>query len=224
MALFVLAGGGVAGPARAGNDCDTELDISRIYIEYNFSGNDLGFHVFLDGEDWVGLEIENPDGLTIFEVEGRGAYADLGLTELFFEGAEPSLDDVPLGELLEMFPEGEYEFEGQTVDGCEIEGTGILSHKIPAPPTITAPGPNAPVNPDKTVIQWTAGSNPSGVKVVGYQVIVESFQVTLPASRKSVTVPPEFMKTLKSGVHQFEVLAIEKGGNQTIREGSFRMP
>src|SRR5262245_41609666 len=81
------------------------FSVSRIYIEYNQSGNDLGFHVSLDGEDWKTLKIVNPDGISVFEVATHGGYKDLGLTELFFEGAEPSLDDVPLGDLLALFPE-----------------------------------------------------------------------------------------------------------------------
>jgi hypothetical protein len=36
-----------------------------------------------------------------------------------------------------------------------------------------------------------------------------------------VTVPPEFVASLPSGSNQFEVLAIEASGNQTITEGTF---
>src|SRR6185503_14048981 len=82
-----------------------KLEISRIYWEYNSSANDLGVHVSLDGEDWRKLKIINPAGRTIFEVEGRGPYRMLGMTELFFEGAEPNLDDFPLENLLARFPE-----------------------------------------------------------------------------------------------------------------------
>jgi hypothetical protein len=46
-------------------------------------------------------------------------------------------------------------------------------------------------------------------------------QVTLPASARSVTVPSEFVDSLRSGQQAFEVLAIEASGNQTITEGSF---
>jgi hypothetical protein len=76
----------------------TSFDIARVFFEFNSSANDLGVHVFLDGEDWKRLRIVNPNGRTIFEVEGKGPYRELGLTELFFEGAEPNLADVPLEE------------------------------------------------------------------------------------------------------------------------------
>ena len=137
---------------------------ARIFIEYNSTANDLGFHVFLDAEDWQEVGIVNPKGRTIFEVEGKRGFGKLGMTELFFEGAEPSLDEFPLDRLLALFPEGKYIFIGTTVEG-------------------------------KTLI-----------------------------SRPTLTVSPEFIESLDSGEHTFEVLAIEKGGNQTITEGSFTKP
>ena len=85
------------------------FDIAKIFFEFNSSASelgDLGVHVFLDGEDWKELKIVNPNGRKIFEVKGKGPYKDLGLTELFFEGAEPDLADVPLEELFGAVPSG----------------------------------------------------------------------------------------------------------------------
>jgi hypothetical protein len=199
------------------------LAFSRIYFEYNSSANDLGVHVSLDGEDWKELEITNPQGRTIFEVEGRAAYAQLGMTELFFEGAEPNLDEFPLDDLLALFPEGRYRFSGRTVDGDAIVGTGRLSYAIPAGPVVSSQvGPG-----NKLVVSWTqVTSTPPGfpdrpINIVGYQVIVGTFQVTVPATATSVTVSPEFVASLPAGTNLFEVLAIDVSGNQTITEGSF---
>jgi hypothetical protein len=205
-----------------------ELEISRIYWEYNSSANDLGVHVSLDGEDWRKLKIINPAGRTIFEVEGRGPYRMLGLTELFFEGAEPNLDDFPLENLLARFPEGTYRFTGRTVDGDVIAGTGQFTHAIPAGPTNVV----AALNGNSLVISWNPVTGPPDgfpdlpITIVGYQVIVGSFQVTIPATTTllQVTVPPEFVASLPGGENLFEVLAIEAGGNQTITEGSFTKP
>ncbi len=36
-----------------------------------------------------------------------------------------------------------------------------------------------------------------------------------------MTVPEEFYQSLTPGVHDFEVLAIDANGNQTITEGTF---
>src|SRR6185436_2169488 len=199
-----------------------KFEISRIYIEYNSSANDLGFHVSLDGEDWKTLKIINPAGLTILDLSGKGPYANLGLTELFFEGAEPTLDDFPLDRLLALFPEGQYKFTGLTVGGTRISSTGALSHAVPAGPVVSSE-----VNDDSVVIRWEeVTSTPPGfpnerIQIVGYQVLVDPFEVTLPASSRQVTLPEEFVESLSVGQHPFEVLAIDASGNQTITEGSF---
>ena len=209
----------------AGTPQGGEFDIARIYIEYNASGNDLGFHVFLDGEDWKELKIVNPAGRTIFEVEGKAGYAELGLTELFFEGAEPTLDDVPLNVLLGKFPEGRYRFIGVTTDGERLASTGRLSHAVPEGPEVSAE-----VDDEDVVIRWEGVTDhPPGfpnrrIEIAGYQVIVGSFQVTLPASARQVELPDEFVAGLAPGEHDFEVLAIDRSGNQTITEGIFEIP
>lgn len=199
-----------------------EFAEARIFIEYNQTDNDLGFHVFLDGEDWKTLKIINPKGTTIMEITGKGAYRDLGLTELFFEGAEPSLDEFPLEELLALFPEGTYKFIGTTVDGERLESRATLTHNVPDGPRVSAR-----VDDGTVTIRWDRVTGPADilpdkeVEIVGYQVIVGSFQVTLPASSTKVTLPKEFVKTLTPGVHSYEVLAIEEGANQTITGSSF---
>ncbi len=199
-----------------------KFEIARIYIEYNSSANDLGFHVSLDGEDWKSLKIVNPAGVTIFDVAGRAAYAELGLTELFFEGAEPSLDEFPLTQLLSRFPEGTYQFIGQTVSGRSISGTGRLSHAVPEGPNVSAE-----VDDGEVVIRWShVDATPPGfprkrVQITGYQVLVDPLEVTLPATADHLTLPAEFVESLASGAHPFEVLAIDASGNQTITEGEF---
>jgi hypothetical protein len=211
-----------AAPASAPASAEVQFSIGNIYWEYNSSANDLGVHVTLDGEDWKGLVIENPDEEILFQVKGRGPYREFGMTELFFEGAEPSLDEVPLEELLEQFPEGTYEFSGFTVSGEEIEREDSFTHAIPDGPNVSSK-----LRGDQLKINWTRVTAPppgfpdEPIHIVGYQVIVESFQLTLPPDVFSVTVPPEFVRTLAFGEHQYEVLAIERSGNQTLREGSF---
>lgn len=208
-------------PAVAGED--VPLKYSRIYWEYNSSANDLGVHVTLDGEDWTRLRIRNPNKKLLFEVNGKGPYKNLGMTELFFEGAEPSLDDFPLNDLLALFPEGEYEFDGKLAGGGETEGTWMFSHAIPDGPQVSAEvGPN-----NFLKISWTAvTANPAGfpikpLNITGYQVIVENFLVTVPSTVLSLTVSPEFVATLAPGEHLYEVLAIDANANQTLREGAF---
>ena len=220
-ALFLGHGSGECLAAQ-----EVPFKIAKIYWEYNASANDLGVHVSLDAEDWRRLKILAPSHRSIFEVEGRGAYRELGMTELFFEGAEPSLDEFPLAGLLARFPEGQYEIEGRTVDGKDLESEVMFSHAIPAGPAVSAVvGPG-----DSLVMSWSPVTSPppgfpsKPITIVGYQVIVGLFQVTVPATTRSVTVPPEFVASLASGVQPYEVLAIEASANQTLTEGTFVIP
>jgi hypothetical protein len=209
---------------------------SRIFIEYNSTDNDLGFHVALDVEDWKEVRIFNPKGRMIADLEGRAGYRRLGLSELFFEGAEPTLSEFPLADLLALFPQGTYRFEGRTVDGEKIKGESVLTHAVPAGPDVTAS--DHAVGPGNALtIRWnpvtTHAIDPAGgvfpnlpIDVVAYQVIVaETFQVTLPATDPpapmSLKIPPEFVASLEPGENGFEVLAIDKSGNQTITAGAF---
>lgn len=215
-----------AAPAPARHDRDEiPFEFARIYWEYNASDNDLGVHVTLDGEHWTQFEIENPRERTLFKVKGQGPYKELGMTELFFEGAEPSLDEVPLQDLLDFFPEGVYEFSGRTVDRAEIESEWTFTHAIPAGPEVFADvGANHFLR-----IRWSEVTAPPPgfpnrpIHITGYQVIVGSFQLTLPATARSVTVPPEFVQALSSGEHEYEVLAIERSANQTLSVGTFTL-
>ena len=201
-----------------------EFSIAQIYIEYNSTPRDLGYHVSLDGEDWRSLSIINPRGKIIFEVKGKAAYKDLGMTELFFEGAEPALADFPLDDLLDLFPEGVYRFVGTTVDGERISGQDTLTHAVPSGPMLLPvdhPDANTLIIKWQPVVAPPAGFPVRKIEIVGYQVIVSKFLITLPASATSVTVPKEFVQSLAPGVQLYEILAIDVSGNQTISEGSF---
>ncbi len=224
LAAVVALGLGV--PAMA-QPADT-FKIARFYIEYNQSANDLGFHVTLDGDDWTSLRIYDPTGTKIFDVSAKGGYKNLGLTELFFEGAEPNLDDFPLAELLALFPEGEYTFIGKTTDNKQLVSTAFLSHDVPNGPVLsTAPSTACP---GTIAISWPPVTSPAPilpngtVNIVAYQVIVGPMLITVPASVTSLTIPPEYYQTLASGIQLYEVLAIDANGNQTITESSFVKP
>ncbi len=217
-AVALCLGVGVSGAA------SNPFDIARIYIEYNSTDNDLGFHVLLDGVNWKTLKMVNPVGKTIMEIAGKAGYAEMGLTELFFEGAEPNLEVVPLRVLLGKFPEGNYKFYGITVDGKTLYSTSRLSHAIPEGPDVSSLVKNGEV-----IIMWDDVDEPPdgfpnrNIEIVGYQVIVGSFQVTLPASAREVELPDEFVENLEPGEHDYEVLAIDRRGNQTITSDSFEL-
>ena len=200
---------------------------AKIIFEVNATDRDAGIQVFLDGEPWKNVKIFNPNKVQIAEFQGKGNLQGFGLTELFSESNEPPFEDFPLQDVLDLFPEGKYEFKGTTVGGASLKSMATLSHVIPCGPEIVS-SDTLPLNMAK--IKWNKVTNEldpateecggsTDLDIVGYQVIVGTFQVTLPASATSVTVPPEFLEP--NTVYLFEVLAIEKSGNQTITEGSF---
>ena len=207
---------------------------TRIIIETNATAGDAGIQIFLDATGWKSLEISDPNGEKIFNVSAGGSVAKTGLTELFFESAEPSFEDLPLDQLLVRFPEGDYTFVGITVDGKKLTGKAALKHNIPARPVIVSPAEGAALKPNSpVVIDWQPVTEPfpgttSAVTIVGYQVIVERvkpqpllvFSVFLPATATQVTVSPEFLQA--KAEYNVEVLAIDVGGNQTIAEHKFK--
>jgi len=205
------------------------FDEAKIIIELNATDEDVGIQIFLDGEGWEEVEVVGPDGQTIFEVAGQGSVGEIGVTELFFESEEPSLDDLPLEEFLALFPEGEYRFVGRTVEGDELVGTATLTHDLPAAVSLDVEG--------FPFIEWTPGAD--GPAIVGYEVVAEMEVVeaseervfentaTLPATVESFTFSQEFadlaeqFETAGTLVEfKVEVIAIEASGNKTITEKS----
>jgi hypothetical protein len=236
-ALVVLAGiaalVGIAAATSAGSPGakagakPIKLEDSTMIVEINDTDGDAGIQPFLDGEPWTRMAITAPDGRRILDVDAEGKLNKFGLTELFAESHEPEFSEVPLAKFKKRFPAGKYRFSGETVEGRELVGTAKLSHDFPDGPEITAPTKGATLSESNAVASWNPGSQPAGVQIVGYEVIVERedplrvFSADLPASQTSVTIPPEF---LEPGVeHKIEVLAIEKSGNQTITEVPFNV-
>jgi hypothetical protein len=202
------------------------FDDARIIFEQNATDGDTGIQIFVDAEGWDEIEVTDPEGETIFTVEADGSVGELGLTELFFESVEPEVAELPIEELFDLFPAGEYQFTGTTLEGTELIATAVLTHAIPNGPVLLTPGEGEVVDHSNVVVSWEAVADPPGSQIVGYQVIVErdedperAFSVRVPASVTSVGVPPEFMEPETE--YDFEVLAIEMSGNQTITERDF---
>jgi hypothetical protein len=208
------------------------FEVAKMIFEFNSTDNDLGVQVSLNGDPWREVKIVAPDGGKIFEVKIGGSWKKFGFTELFSESNEPELDEVPVEDILALFPQGEYKFFGKTVEGEKLVGTAMLTHAIPdGPSTVSAQVMNGDI-----VISWVAPPAVSSltgleIDIVAYQVIVERadndqlgaapriFDIKLPATETSVTVPPQFLEP--DTEYEFEVLAIDISGNQTISSSSF---
>jgi hypothetical protein len=151
-------------------------------------------------------------------------------------GCEPSEDAIPLNELLTAWPAGIYEFDGRS-GATEFEGIARLTHKVPAGPVITTPHDGAIVPHDAPLlIKWNKVTLPilprlGPVEVVGYHVLVAdvtnpvlppgktktSFDADVSRNETSFLVPKQFLEPGR--IYELEILATEKGGNQTITEG-----
>jgi hypothetical protein len=203
------------------------LDEKAIFIEINDTDGDAGIQIFLDGEGWDTMQVRDPRGNVVLNVLGEGGVGVQGITELFFESAEPSFEEQPLEELLALFPEGFYQFRGRTTEGRPLRGAARLTHALPDGPVILSPEEEEEdVDPNDTVIEWEAVADPPGSRIAGYEVVVEKdegrlevFKVDLPRRARSVTVPPEFMRP--GTAYKVEVIAKERSGNQTITEHEF---
>ena len=83
------------------------------------------------------------------------------------------------------------------------------------------PGPGGSLVISRDAVTFPpAGFPDRPLNLVGYQVIVEKFEVTVPGTTTSVPVSPEFVASLSPGPQAWDVLAIDESGNQTPREGS----
>ena len=204
------------------------LDEAEIYMEINATDGDAGIQVFLDGEGWKRMKIFDPDGRKVLDFKARGNVGLQGVTELFFESAEPSFDEQPFEDFLALFPPGLYRFRGTTTEGDKLNGKARLTHQIPDAPVQISPADGAAVDPDDAVFTWDPVADPPGSEIVAYQVVVECeepdfkvLDVFVDPDVSSLTVPPEFIEGGEEC--KWEVLAIEDSGNQTISETEFEV-
>jgi len=142
--------------------------------------------------------------------------------------------------LLADLPAGTYSFKGRAmIDGESTGGTigtAVLSHVIPDGPELIYPGAKAAVSPDGFVARWgavTQSIQGGPVDIIGYQLIIQrdvapsprmigkwGLSMYLPASTTSMAIPREFFQPGTG--YKWEVLAIERNGNQTLSSGEFR--
>lgn len=214
-----------------------ELSVAKLLIEHNATDGDTGFQCFIDGDPWNGITMTGPDDVNVLRITAQGGLFDFGLTELFFETSEPENVLVPIPAVLARMPEGTYTIAGDMVDGDPSEVEAEFTHTIPAAPVLLSPEDGKEnVDPSNTVVSWqpvTTALDGDPVQIVGYQVIVEidrapefpdgfaqsAFSIYLPATATQVKVPTGFMRGDTD--YEYEVLAIEVSGNQTIASAEF---
>ena len=205
---------------------------ARLKIEFNATDRDVGVQLFIDADPWKSMDVYDPWGRLVFRATARGSIAKQGGTELFLESGEPSLDDVPLSVFLARFPPGRYRIVGTGLKGEKLVGVAKFTHNIPAGPVLLSPAEDAMVDPAHLVVAWQRVGPAIGSPIIGYQVLVVRpntglrglpkiiLDVTMPPSADKMAVPPGFLQ--RDSAYEWEVLAIEAGGNQTLSVGHFR--
>lgn len=244
---------GLSLPAWADDDDDDgeiPYDEAEIFFELNNTDGDLGIHALIDGEEWNSLRIEDPYERMMLNIRVIGRLRRQGLTEIFFESAEPTFDELPPAHFFHRFPEGEYEIEGRTLDWAELESTAELTHVMPAPPAPLVNGlafdqdcddadvvtVSAPIE-----IAWPAvtmshpdsdggGASvqpPVPVEINNYELVVEILDEEIEA-KFVMQLPPDVTTvslpqefTNLGTEFKFEVLAREESFNQTAVESCF---
>ena len=107
-AALLLSG---AGAATVGGQKGPTLPfpVAELFFELNDTDGDLGIHADIDGGPWTSLEIEGPGERKLLHIVSKSRLRLQGLTQLAFESAEPSFDELDPADFFLRFPEGEYE-------------------------------------------------------------------------------------------------------------------
>ena len=209
-----------------------KLKDARLKIELNATDGDAGIQVFIDSDPWKSMDIYDPYGRLIFRSITRGRFAKQGGTELFLESAEPIFSELTLAEFFKRFPEGKYQFRGKGLNGETFVGTSTFTHNLAAGPELVSPvDGGALVNPNNAVMTWKPVGPANGSPIVGYQVLIVQLKssfpaipkvtldVTMPTTATSMAVPVGFL--LPGTRYEWEIIAIEAGGNQTLSTSFF---
>ncbi|MGD9150336.1 MAG: hypothetical protein PVG40_08585 [Desulfobacterales bacterium] len=213
------------------------LDESKVFFEYSSSDEDLGIQFFWDGKPWKWMIVQNGNWRSVLSVGTLRNLRKLGLTEGFFESAEPGLCQKPDGEecteseieaakeaFLSRFPEGTYKFKGMATEGCLLFGDDLLTHNLLDPVDLDLE--------DFPAIEWTEYGEVVKVEVVvELVVIIDDEEIvykqttTLPPGIEELTVSPEFVDLIEQDLEddiveelKVEVVVDEESGNRTITE------
>jgi hypothetical protein len=203
---------------------------AKLYVEYNYTDEDLGVHGAFDDTGYRILCVYDPSGRPVLKLKPKRQLADLAMAGIFFESREPHVSEFSYEDLKSKFPEGEYEARAISYDGKAIAGAASFTHDVPVAPVVTFPMENEVVSPYNLIVSWeqvteTIAGDPANI--TGYEVIITkdvdddpngysrpTYDVHVPADRNTLTVPDEFLEPATS--YELEILALEVSGNQTI--------
>ncbi len=244
-ALLLLTAPAVGVAGEPEEEEEIPFDVASVYFELNNTDGDLGIHAQIDGGPWKRLAIEMPNERENLQIRLRDRLRRQGLTELFFESAEPTFEELDPEVFFARFPEGDYEVEGLSLEGEELESVAEVTHLLPAPPDISINGellPSEDCDEDIVIagepftISWDEvttshpelGRTGEPIEVELYQLVVEreepeeiKFTFDLPSDVTELTLPEGFASSEEEW--KIEVLVREESGNQTATETCFEV-
>lgn len=215
--------------------------VAELFVELNDTDSDLGLHASIDGGTWTSLEIEGPHERQLLGIVSKGRLRSQGLTQLAFESAEPTFEELDPQDFFRRFPEGVYEIDAVAQRGGTFESRALLSHVLAAPVQATVSGIAAADNCDAAtlpevespvLIDWdhVTASHPEigktgPVTISRYQFFVEQgdtkLSLDLPPTATEFEIPASI--TAAGGQFKFEIIARTSTGNNTAIESCFRM-
>ena len=233
--------GGPGAATSTGQGRALPFPVAELFFELNDSAGDLGIHDDIDGGPWTTLEVDDPRGRNLLTIVSQSRLRDQALTQLAFESAEPSFDELDPADFFRRFPEGRYNIEAQLQGGGTLESTVRISHVLAARPgNITVDGrtpadceadpSSMPLVPSGLVrFDWDAvtSSHPTLGKAGRVEISRYQFFLELPGGTLSQDLPPtvtEFDAVVPSGagrVLKFEIIARTASGNNTAVESCF---
>lgn len=184
-------------------------------IEINATDADSGIVFFSDTDESLEqLMVQDPGGLTVFHLTASDPLG-LGITELFWESAEPDIQTALLA-----YPEGQYMVTAVAFDGTLVAGAVDLSHTILARPTFTSPDDGDQLALDDVRVKWKFDPNADG-----YWLEIESedldlnYTIPMPPGVNKFKIPPSLLEP--GTEYKLGLGVVHPNGNVVVSEVEF---
>ena len=241
LLLIPLALGSLGPVSTRAEQPSQPFAVAELFVELNDTDSDLGLHASIDGGTWTSLEIEGPRERQLLGIVSKNRLRSQGLTQLAFESAEPTFEELDPMDFFRRFPEGIYEIEALAQGGGTFESRVRLSHVLAAPPQATVSGlaaaencdaPTLPEVGSPVLIDWdpVTASHPEVGKAGPVTISRYQFFVEQGATKLSLDLPPTVTEfeiptsiTAAGGQFKFEIIARTSTGNNTAMESCFLM-
>ncbi len=190
------------------------FDALALTLEINATDVDSGILFFSDTDESLAqLMIQDPYGHVIYEMRSDDPL-ELGLTEVFWETAEPDIQTALLA-----YPEGAYTVTAKAFDGTMVHGVANLSHQVPGRPTILAPEDGDRLHVDEVVVRWKLDPNVDHYWLEVESDAQEEFTIQLLPGSDRFRFPASLIAPDSS--YKVGVAATGANGNVTMAEVEF---